>query len=135
MPARNIVKKYSPDSYFHIYNRGVAKQTIYHDEEDYAVFMNLLKRYLDIEPHADRSGRLYEHLRDDIELLTFCLMPNHFHLLVYLHDEDSATKLLRGVCTAYTLYYNRKYNRVGTIFQGRYKASRITSDSYLEHIS
>jgi hypothetical protein len=56
IPAKNTVKTYSPDSYYHIYNRGVAKKTIYHDEEDYAVFMNLLKRYLDIEPPGINQG-------------------------------------------------------------------------------
>ncbi len=123
------------DSYYHVYNRGVAKQKIFHDDYDYAVFLNLLKRYLDVESHEDPSGRQYEHLRKSLELQAFYLMPNHFHLLVYLHDIDGLTKLMRGVCTAYTGYYNKKYKRVGTLFQGIFKASRITADNYLVHIS
>lgn len=135
MPSRNILKTYAPDCYYHIYNRGVAKQTIFHDEEDFAVFLNLLKRYLDIYPHKDNKGREFEHLRGRIELLAYCLMPNHFHLLALLHDPSALTKLLRSICTAYTGYYNKKYKRVGTLFQGRYKATIISSDSYLQHIS
>ena len=135
MPSRNIVKSFAPDNYYHVYNRGVAKQVIYHDDEDYAVFLNLLKRYLDTEPHVDKYGRTYEVMRNQVELLAYCLMPNHFHLLFYLHDDKAITKLLRAVCSAYTNFYNTKYKRVGTLFQGRYKASCITSDEYLQHIS
>lgn len=135
MPSRNVIKSYVTDAYYHVYNRGVAKQTIFHEDEDYAVFLNLLKRYLDAQPHKDYKGREYEHLRGKAELLAYCLMPNHFHLLVYLHDEAALTKLIRGVCTAYTGYYNKKYKRVGPLFQGRFKASHILEDSYLTHIS
>lgn len=135
MPSRNILKSFAADNYYHIYNRGVAKQVIYHDEEDYTVFLSLLKRYLDIEPHKNRRGAVYEHMRDEVELLAYCLMPNHFHLLFYLKEEQAITRLMRAVCTTYTAYYNKKYSRVGTLFQGRYKASPITSDEYLQHIS
>lgn len=135
MPSRNTIKSFASDNYYHVYNRGVAKQVIYHDDEDYAVFLNLLKRYLDIESHTDRYGRTYDEMRDQVELLAYCLMPNHFHLLFYLHDEQAITKLLRAVCSAYTNFYNIKYKRVGTLFQGKYKASCITSDGYLQHIS
>lgn len=66
MPSRNIVKLFMADQYYHVYNRGAGKQAIYHDDEDYAVFLNLFKRYLDIEPHTDKKGREYEHKREDI---------------------------------------------------------------------
>lgn len=135
MPSKNIIKIFAPEQYYHVYNRGVGKQVIYHDDEDFSVFLNLLKRYLDIEPHKDKKGREYEHLRDQVELLAYCLMPNHFHALVYIHDEQAMTKLLRAVCGAYTVYYNKKYDRVGHLFQGAYKASRIDDDAYLQHIS
>ena len=135
MPGRNIIKIFAINNYYHVYNRGVAKQVIFHDDEDYRVFLNLIKRYLDIETHTDKYGRPYEQLRDQVELLAYCLMPNHFHLLCYLNDEQAITRLLRNISCAYTTYYNKKYNRVGTLFQGRYKASRITSDDYLLHIS
>jgi REP element-mobilizing transposase RayT len=135
MPSRNVIKVYAPDSYYHVYNRGVGKQTIFHDEQDYTVFLGLLKRHLDAEPHQDRQGRQYDHLYDDVELLAYCLMPNHFHLLLYLKEPGAITRLLRGMSTAYTMYYNKRYTRVGGLFQGTYKASRITTDDYLTHIS
>lgn len=135
MPSRNIEKIYVSEAYYHIYNRGVAKQVIFEDDQDYSVFLSLLKRYLCQEPARDKQGREYPNYHEGIELLAFCLMPNHYHMLVYQSDPQAMTKLLRGVCTAYTMYFNKKYQRVGHLFQGRFKASMITNDAYLQHIS
>lgn len=136
MPSRNVVKEYAPDSYYHVYNRGVNKQIIFKDDSDYVVFLSLLKKHLSKAPAIDRYGREVPHYKDEIELLAFCLLPNHFHLLVYQHDDDKAiSKLLQSISTAYTMYFNRRYKRVGPLFQGTFKASRIDKDEYLQHIS
>lgn len=135
MPSKNTAKIYAPNAYYHIYNRGVEKRSIFIDNEDYAVFLNLLKRYLSNEPARDKNGREYPWLHKDLQLLAFCLMPNHFHLLIYQQEPNTMTKLLQGVATSYTIYFNKKYKRVGHLFQGRFKASMITTDSYLQHIS
>jgi putative transposase len=135
MPSRNAVKVYEVDSFYHAYNRGVNKRKIFLDEKDYAVFLNLLKRYLDTAPSKDLKGREYTHLHGRIELLAFCLMPNHFHLLLYQSDQHAMTTLLQSVCTSYTNYFNKRHKRVGHLFQGVFKASHITSDSYCQHIS
>ena len=135
MPSRNIEKIFIPDAYYHVYNRGVNRRKIFLDEEDYAVFLNLLKRYLSKEPVKDKKGREYPWLYNDLELLAYCLMPNHFHLLFFQLEEQAITTLLRGVCTAYTRHFNQKYQRVGHLFQDRFKASLISNDSYLHHIS
>ena len=135
MPSKYIVKTYAENAYYHVFNRGVNKQDIFRDEEDYSVFLNLLKRHLGDEPATDKSGRPYGNYREGITLLAFCLMPNHYHLLVLQAEPEAMTQLMRSVCTAYTMYYNKKYNRVGHLFQGAFKASMILYDSYLEHIS
>lgn len=135
MPSRNVVKLYDTDAYYHVYNRGVEKRTIFLDSSDYAVFVHLLRRYLSQEPELDRFGRKYGKLYDDVSLVAFCLMPNHFHMLIYQHDVEGVTRLMRAVAGSYTRYFNRKYERVGTLFQGVFKASRITDDAYFEHIT
>lgn len=136
MPSKNTVKAYSPFTNYHIYNRGVDRMTIFLDEYDYSVFLNLLKRYLDEKPTKDNKGREYPWLKDDIELLAFCLMPNHFHLLIHqLEDAQAIRKLMQGLMTSYTIYFNKRHKRVGPLLQGRYKASLIESDPYLLHIS
>lgn len=135
MPARNRVKCYAAGAYYHVYNRGVEKRRIFMDEDDYAVYLNLLKRYLSPQPTKDSSGRLYDSLHDEAELLAYCLMPNHFHLLFYQINETAITRLIQRVNTTYTMYFNKKYQRVGHLFQDCYKASLILHESYLLHIS
>ena len=80
MPSRNSRKEYVPETMYHVYNRGHNKDKIFLDDNDYAVFLNLLKRYLSKTVVTDEKGRPYEQLRDEVELVAFCLMPNHFHL-------------------------------------------------------
>jgi putative transposase len=136
MPARNLIREYAPDSYYHIYNRGVEKRKIFLDKQDYATFLSILRRHLDPKPQEDRYGRKFENYSDELELLAFCLMPNHFHLLMYQHqDSEAFSKFLWRVGTAYTIYFNKKYKRVGHLFQGSFKAKRIDDDAYLQHIS
>lgn len=135
MPSKNIQKPDVKDTFYHVYNRGVNKRTIFKEPNDYRVFFSLLKRYLSSEPQLDRSNREYPNYSKDIEVLAICLMPNHFHLLCYQIEKGAMTKLLRGICTSYTMYFNKKYDRVGHLFQERFKASMISNDAYLLHIS
>lgn len=136
MPSRNVIKQYVPYSYYHVYNRGINKQAIFLDNRDYRMFLHILKRHFSAEESQDSSGRLYESFYDVVDLLTFCLMPNHFHLLLYQKEnEKSLEKVMQKIGLAYTIYFNKRYNRVGPMFQGRYKASRIGSEEYLLHIS
>lgn len=134
MPTKNRVKNYAPQSYYHVYNRGVNKRNIFLDDSDYSVFLNLFKRYLS-DDSPDRFNRIYKNLSDEVKLLAFCLMPTHFHLLIYQEKQTGMTNLLQRVMTSYSIYFNKKYRRVGPLFQDIYKASRISSDGYLQHIS
>lgn len=135
MPGRHIVKQFGADNYYHVYNRGVAKQDIFRDQDDYAVFLNLFKRHLSDEPFTDQYGRSAVKLNNDIELLSFCLLPNHFHLLVYNISDMGLPDLMRRTMTAYSMYFNKRYKRVGSLFQDTYKASLIIDEAYLLHIS
>ena len=136
MPSKNLIREYAPESYYHIYNRGVEKRKIFLDDNDYIVFLGLLKRYLAPEPKFDRQDRLYANYSENLELLAYCLMPNHFHLLIYQHDNlEAFTKLMRRVSLSYTIYFNKRYKRVGHLFQSHFKAKKIDNDIYLQHIS
>jgi putative transposase len=149
MPSRNTVKSYEPESMYHVYNRGVDKRIIFVDERDYLVFLSFLKYALlsdeelknyevideGVISQASRFNLRREGLHGSVELVSFCLMPNHFHLLLYQYDIDGITRLMRSVATGYVLYFNKRHKRVGTLFQGRYKASKINSQGYWDHIS
>jgi len=143
MPQKNSLKKYLENGYYHVYNRGVEKREIFLDEQDYKVFLHFLKQYL--SPPSPKDLLLAglhpdgEHppqtIHDQVHLLAYCLMPNHFHFLLKQITIDGMTKLLRRVCTNYVMFFNKKYKRVGTLFQGIYKAVSVETDEYLLHLS
>jgi putative transposase len=137
MPAKNTVKQYAADMYYHVYNRGVAKQVVFHDAEDKKHFLKIIGRHLDPENTDVRyDGAPYEKYEDQLELLCYCLMGNHFHLLLYMKNGETAVKkFMHSLSTSYTMYYNKKYHRVGALFQGTFKASRIQDEAYLLHIT
>lgn len=135
MPAKNTIKTDIDNSFYHVYARGVAKQPIYLDTNDYTYFRQLFARHLSLAQTSSKTGVAYPHLRDRIELLAYCLMTNHFHLLVYQRDAATLSALMRSVMTAYSKYFNMKYNRTGPLFETRYKAARIKFDTHLIHIS
>lgn len=130
MPAKNSVKQFVENGYYHLYNRGVEKRNIFLDKQDYTVFLYFLKKYLDSKLGSDPHS-----VAKEVDLMAFCLMPNHYHLLARQKTLAGITKLIRAVCTNYVMYFNKKYDRVGTLFQGKYKAVMVSNDNYLLHIS
>lgn len=135
MPRRNVIKQDAPDSFQHVYARGHSKHKIFIDEQDYITFLVLLQRYLSAEEARDRYGVPYPNFYNKLELLAYCLMPNHFHLLIYQRQPKAMAQFMQSVLTSYSRYFNKKYKRSGSLFESRYKASMISDESYLEHIS
>lgn len=135
MPTRNTTKFYDVPAYYHVYNRGAGDAAIFLDDQDRIKFLSILARHLDPGDTTKKAGGMtYE--KYDAELVAYCLMGNHFHLLLYQENEPAAvTQLMRSVATAYTMYFNRKYKRHGHLFQSVFKASRISDESYLVHIT
>jgi len=136
MPKKNMIKEYVSDSYYHVYSRGINKNDVFLDEDDKNVFCSLLKRYLSSEIIKDDKRRFYSNHHDKIDLLAYVMMLNHFHLLIYQKDDERAIAMfMKSLMTSYGMYFNKKYQRQGPVFQSTYLASRIDSDEYLEHIS
>lgn len=135
MPKRNAIKVYGEDEYYHVYNRGAGRANIFMDEQDMAYFLKLVGRYLALSPVFDKSGRELPRYPDAIDVVAYCLMPNHFHMLVYLKDRDGLTRFMKSLMTAYSMYFNIKYRRSGALFEGRFLASRIDNEAYLWHVS
>ena len=135
MPSKNVLKPYIPHAHYHIYNRGVNRQRIFRDHQDYQVFLSLFKNILSPSPTSNHFGRLSTHLYGHIELESFCLMPNHFHILIYQSDARSISKLMQSLTTSYVMYFNKKYQRTGRLFQNCYRASHIDNDHYLKYIT
>lgn len=135
MPAKNSIKQYLEGGFYHIYNRGVEKRDIFIDEFDYKMFLSYLKNYLSAPyPKQVRPVRASD-IHEQIKLICFCLMPNHFHLLVKQSSQFGIVSFMRRLSNAYTKYFNERYERVGHLFQGKYKATLIQEDPYLLHLS
>lgn len=153
MPARNIIKQYLENGYYHLYNRGVEKRVTFLDEQDYGVFLSYLKEYLlpkdlkglnerlaDPTISAKERDKILKQLRlnnfaDEITLLAYCLMPNHFHLFIKQKSSSTIDKFMQSIGTRYTMYFNRKYKRVGSLFQAVYKAALVTNEQHFIYLS
>jgi len=128
---------------YHALNRGVEKRTIFMDDSDHARFVHNLYEFNDSAP-ANNDRRLASMIelrsqslvpRDTIvDVHGWCLMGNHYHLLLSEKVEGGSSLFLRKLNVGYAMYFNEKYKRTGTLFQGRTKKIHITSDAYFLHI-
>ena len=136
MPVRNVVRYKAPNTFYHVYNRGHNKNTLFADQQDYDYFVFLLKRCFGPEQIKSADGRLFPWFGDLITINAFCLMPNHFHLLLYQgEDESSLSRSMQSLATTYSMYFNKKYNKRGSIFESVFKASPILNERYLQHVT
>lgn len=142
MPAKNALKTYASGGYYHLYNRGVAKGEIFLKDQDYAVFLSYLKEYLSPPvPPTPEELRLmkYTYFRKNysqkLSLLSFCLIPNHFHFLLKQDEPRVIEGFMRSLLVRYTTYFNKHHNRVGHLFQGVYKGILIDREDYLLWLS
>lgn len=149
MPSKNSLKIYIEKGYYHLYNRGVDKRQIFQDKQDYKVFLNYLKESL-APPLNENKIKILINLKGSkfiaiprqpknfykkIDLLTYCLMPNHFHFFVKQNTNFAIREFMQSLLTRYSMFFNKKYKREGILFQGRYKGVLITNEAYFLHLS
>ncbi len=113
-------KSYAKDTYYHIYNRGNGKQNIFLSNNDYLFYINRLEKA--VKKH-------------DVELISYVLMPNHIHLLAKQKTETPIHKFISSLHTSYSMYFNKKNNRVGHLFQDRFKQVIVESDEQLLYLT
>lgn len=141
--------QFAEGEYYHLYNRGVDKRSIFNDREDVGRFLQCMQEFNVIEP----IGSLYENsfrrgqlggkaskLTDDeevplVEFIAYCLNPNHYHFVLKQISERGIEKLMQKIGTGHTMFFNNKYERSGSLFQGKFKAVYIDSNEYLLHLS
>ncbi len=135
----NRTFNFSVGEYYHIYNRGVDKRRIYLTDSDYQRFSKLL--YIANSCNAfeistltrekffsiDRGPRL-------VDVGAYCLMPNHFHLVLKELANGGISQFMKKLLTGYAMYFNARNERTGALFQGKFKAKHISSDEYLRHV-
>lgn len=144
-------EKPSNEEIYHVYNRGTDKRLIFQEEIDYIRFIHDLFEFNDtadagkpyIPPSLKKTKQSPEvNLREIekqprellVEILAFCLMPNHFHLLLRQKIDNGIPKFMLKLGTGYTNYFNKKYERGGVLFQGSYKHVQITEQNHFVHL-
>jgi len=140
----------APGEYYHIFNRAVNKQVIFHDTSDYFRFLFLtlyfqspiIFQQLGRKVKEFVQSRALDSVEEDeiikkrrVELVAFCIMPNHFHLIVKELDEGGIAAYMQRVLTSYSKYYNTKYEKSGHVFQGPYQAVHVEDNRQLLHLS
>lgn len=122
--------------FYHVYNRGVEKRHIFVDKQDYQTFLSIIQWYLREDTERPVLSKIPKaSLKGEVSLICYCLMPNHFHFLLQQIQDNGITQLMHAAITAYSMYFNRKYKRVGPLFQGRFKAKLVENDEYLLQVS
>jgi len=118
LPYRQI--KFRADHYYHLYNRGINRQPIFFCDENWGYFIRRVRHYF---------------LPELVVIVAYCLMPTHYHLLVYLRTDDLSRQIMQPFSLSYTKAINKQQGRVGSLFQGPFQATWIDRDEYLLHLS
>jgi putative transposase len=137
MPRRDV--PLLPGECYHVYNRGVNRQRLFHSDDNYVYFLRKAREYLLGEPKSAsildaQSIQDASAWQRPLTILAWCLMPNHFHLLVRLNCEDFSTRM-KSLGKSYTQAINRAESRTGPLFGGRFQAIHVPDVVYLLHLS
>jgi REP element-mobilizing transposase RayT len=117
MPQNNV--DLCTDEYYHLYNRGNNREPIFYDRENYLFFLR----------------RMWKYLLPSIDVVAYCLMPTHYHLLVLVQEAEAVSRAMQRFSISYTKAMNKRFDRVGSLFQGSFQAKHINENRYLMHLS
>jgi len=136
--------KFVNGEYYHIYNRGVDKRAVFIDEKDYQKFLRNLKDFNNKSYYEQRESVIEEKkelssflegLEKVVEIIVYSLAPNHFHLILKQLTDNGISNFMHKIGTSSTNYFNKKYGRSGSLFQGPYKLIHIENNDYLLWLS
>ncbi len=116
--SRNI-PSFAENNYYHIYNRGANRNPIFFENDNYLFLLRRLKKY---------------SLKFSIQVIAYCLMPNHYHLLVRQDSHHKVGLCIQHLFNSYTKAVNKRHNRSGTLFEGPYRAIHVDNEAYLLHL-
>ncbi len=144
--------QFENNNFYHVFNRGTEKRRIFQDNSDYVRFIHYLFEFNDknnISNVIRRVGK-EKYIQEDVrgptsninkhrdllvDVVCFCLMPNHYHLLLRQKVDGGISKFMQKLGTGHTMYFNERYERNGVLFQGKFKAVHVETDEQLTHLS
>lgn len=123
------------NEYYHLYNRGTDKRKIFLDKNDYEHFLFLMYicnttksiELRNINENFDRGETI-------VDIGAYCLMPNHFHILAHEKKVGGISKYMLKLMTSYSMYFNKKYERTGKLYEGVFKSTHIDKDIYFKYL-
>ena len=128
-------QNFAPGEFYHLYNRGTEKRIIFKDKRDYAHFLFLMYICNTTKSIELRNvGENFDRGETIVDIGVYCLMPNHFHFLVREKTENGISKYMLKLMTAYTMYFNKKHNRIGKLYEGTFKSIHSDKDTYLKYL-
>ena len=133
---------FTNDEFYHIFNRGVEKRTIFIDKGDFERFIESMDVFNSVLP----VGSLYERAftknklggrtpKSLVNIICYCLNPNHYHLILKQLVDGGISEFMKRVAGGYTNYFNIRYKRNGVLYQGKFKSEYIKSNEHLLHAS
>lgn len=146
MPSRSI--PLTTGQYYHVFNRGINKQPIFLDTRDYRRALQVLKYYcyeqrlryskfmlLSRERREDLWKSAKKENKKTVNIISFCFMPNHFHLLLEQTRDNGISEFVSNFQNSYTKYFNTKRDGIGPLLQGQFKAVRVEDENQLLHLN
>ena len=128
-------QSFAISEYCHLYNRGVEKRKIFLDKRDYLHFLYLMYVCNTIKNIKTRDlGNDFDREETIVSIGAYCLMPNHFHILVKEKTNNGISLFMRKLLTAYAMYFNLKYKRTGRLYENTFKSSHVGDDRYLKYL-
>ena len=133
---------FAPDEYYHCYSRGIDKRITFQDSTDYERFLQALYVCNDTESfnrddlpkHSHASILSRQRTQPLVSVVAYCLMPNHYHIILHETAEGGITRFMQKLGTMYTMYFNAKNDRVGGLFVKPFRAKHIANDRYLQRV-
>lgn len=131
--------KFSQEEYYHIYNRGTDKRIIFYSDKDHQRFLETLYLFnsvnrIVLKNISKKMRFVFDREETLVDIGAYCLMPNHFHILIRAKFDGGVSSFMEKIQTSYSMYFNKKYKRNGSLFQGPFKAEHVTRDEYLKYL-
>ena len=141
MSIRNI--EFVNGEYYHVFNRGVDKRNIFSNKAQQYFFFNRMQvlnttdssKFFNNQRNKHKAQKIYGKGEQLVSIVAYCLLPNHFHLLLKQEVDDGISKFMQRLGTSYTKFFNQEESRTGSLFQGKYKATHLSGEYALPTVS
>lgn len=133
---------FASGEFYHIYNRGVDKRTIFSDQHDLDRFLQSMREFNNVEPIGSIFENSFRQLGGEtaklkrlVKVIAYCLNPNHYHFILQQISEGGISEYMKRLGGGYTWHFNHRHKRNGALFQGTFKSIHVDSNEYLLHLS